>query len=817
VARTDLEVFPADLVVTNIAVPNVTFDVEIPITLTIANNSPVTLTNSYFDTDMYIDPAAAPNLAAPLPPGEYKNWVNSIPASGTTTVNDTIVLFGQSSHQIYARADTSNLVAESNDLNNMTMKPIDAGCAVKITDEFDNGVIAAEWTQTSFGNSTPTSQIENTGALTLTNRGSGALSADDNGSGAGYHLMHRTVGTGPFEVAIRLDQTALNGSNGRAGLEVRANTDGTAAKLMFTYRSNGELQVFRRFSNATAASVRTEDPPGTPRWLRIRRNGDQFNFAYSTSTSDTLPTTWTDFHTINSFVLPGTVEVGLLNAPASSSTAYSAVFRHFNLCASSAAGGSSGQGYLGSRCGQVEENGNGLVIVDSINTIINQTGGGKIWRTVSMTNTLGEPSMEGMEVNPDTGDNFSAGVGPHATYQINIKSGGTYYVWVAGWGPNTSGDDVHVGLNGSAIGVVNGFPTGSASPAWRQMAGSVNINAGINTFDLWGKEDGARTFKILLTKNSGFTPPPDGMGQSACTIIAAPHIPPKLRQCTELIRRGNFEGTFQQVNAEWQTSGSAVIFSTVAYQSNRGAGFPVFSGLRPAIRQTVQLPTWILSNTTAILKLKKGVDLQGGNNPITDVLRFALRRDSDNFNLITPITLADGVNRTTDNPPIPDLDPLNPAPNQWTDFNQNIFNNLNPLSIMEPGEKVRVYFEVPNPGIDTSFFLDNISLEVCTEQPVPAKIAGAGHISGETRRSGLPLVGAIVWAYATADSGGQPGPVFKTYSIQDGTYRFYNLPPGEYLIYAQMTDATGTLSAIRRIVVQPDTEVKNVILNVITG
>jgi hypothetical protein len=43
----------------------------------------------------------------------------------------------------------------------------------------------------------------------------------------------------------------------------------------------------------------------------------------------------------------------------------------------------------------------------------------------------------------------------------------------------------------------------------------------------------------------------------------------------------------------------------------------------------------------------------------------------------------------------------------------------------------------------------------------------------------LPLPGATVWAYT------QDGTQHQTVSIQDGSYHFYNLPPGTYTVYGE--------------------------------
>lgn len=42
-----------------------------------------------------------------------------------------------------------------------------------------------------------------------------------------------------------------------------------------------------------------------------------------------------------------------------------------------------------------------------------------------------------------------------------------------------------------------------------------------------------------------------------------------------------------------------------------------------------------------------------------------------------------------------------------------------------------------------------------------------------------PLSGADVWTYS------QGGQVYHTTSIHDGTYHFYNIPPGTYTVYAE--------------------------------
>ncbi|HIE39017.1 MAG TPA: carboxypeptidase regulatory-like domain-containing protein [Anaerolineae bacterium] len=79
--------------------------------------------------------------------------------------------------------------------------------------------------------------------------------------------------------------------------------------------------------------------------------------------------------------------------------------------------------------------------------------------------------------------------------------------------------------------------------------------------------------------------------------------------------------------------------------------------------------------------------------------------------------------------------------------------------------------------------MDDLECNVCTEQPIPDPVPGTASIGGLVRAmlGGVPqpLTGAEVWAYS------QGGEVYYTRSIHDGTYHFYNIPPGTYWIYSE--------------------------------
>jgi hypothetical protein len=194
--------------------------------------------------------------------------------------------------------------------------------------------------------------------------------------------------------------------------------------------------------------------------------------------------------------------------------------------------------------------------------------------------------------------------------------------------------------------------------------------------------------------------------------------PHQQTDCANVILYGDFEGTYQDVTGVWHTQNQASAYSVVAYAGNHGAFLPTFGARTPALAQTFNVPVTISNNTTAVLSLKKGVDLNfSGPSVASDQILFTLRRASDNIVLIPPILVANGVAT----PGIPDLDSANPLPSHFTDFNQNILLNLNPLTTLTPGDTVQATFYSPDPGSGTAFYLDNIELTFCTPQPGPGQ------------------------------------------------------------------------------------------------
>jgi len=60
------------------------------------NYKGVGISGEYFDVDLYIDPLHAPTTSSQFPPGDYKRWINTIPATGTVQVIFDLTLRGKS-------------------------------------------------------------------------------------------------------------------------------------------------------------------------------------------------------------------------------------------------------------------------------------------------------------------------------------------------------------------------------------------------------------------------------------------------------------------------------------------------------------------------------------------------------------------------------------------------------------------------------------------------------------------------------------------------------------------------------------------------
>ncbi|HOS79539.1 MAG TPA: carboxypeptidase-like regulatory domain-containing protein, partial [Anaerolineae bacterium] len=264
-----------------------------------------------------------------------------------------------------------------------------------------------------------------------------------------------------------------------------------------------------------------------------------------------------------------------------------------------------------------------------------------------------------------------------------------------------------------------------------------------------------------------------------------PITPPGLLECRELLEVRGFEGNPTTVFNVWHAGGIGA-FSRTSEQYFRGtfsmrlhASLGVYpcaqNPLQPYLYQDVQLPTEVYSITTLSVGGRYRVDASNLECSISgpdedDVLYLRLlETDGDP---ITPLTMTHVITNGA------------AVTGTWHLINRDLSDDVNLEDYQ--GQPIRIYWNATHDSDyhGTFFYLDELSAQICTQWPVPDLEPGTGSIGGLIRTLNqyyVPVVlpGAEVWAYQ------QGGQTYETRSIQNGTYHFYNLPPGTYTIHSQ--------------------------------
>lgn len=832
VASTEIYILAADLMVTNIEFPpGPPIDVEIPVTVTVFNNSPVPVSGEWFDVDVYLNPIHAPTTASQFPPGDYKRWLYSIPATGTAQAVFSLTL-SSIDYTVYGRVDTSNYIIENNDANNIYQTQIEAACAIEIEDEFGSAASASFWTATRYGNAAipPSSFSVSGGTLNLVSDGSSSFGTSDN-----TYLVYRNQSViGNFDVRVRMvegpgdDTGERNWAKG--GLEIRANVGAANSSKVYLAGANSDHNggwdpaVQAAYRDGTGADTyRPADASvdaavSYPIWLRIVREGNRFEYYYSDSNSATPPASdaWTAHGSVQMSNMPNMVSIGLFNTSYDGGNVTdTSAYDSFHVCVQDDV-----------TCGPVDET-DGQVVLEAINFTANTPRSGHQWQQYTWGGFLG------MKVTPDSGLTQNTGYAansPELQYQANFDTTGTYYVWVYGRGPSTGSDSVHVGLDGAEIATadrMSSFPSGSVNWSNSTMDGvraSVNVaTAGQHTLNVWMREDGFEIYKLLLTDDPNFTPS-GNIDQSPCEGTQPggdEQLPPGLTICTgDLIQNGGFEAS--QL-APWTVPNGGVNKIPQQYEGVFAAVMHTYNGaehLQPVLGQTFDMPDWIISSTTTVdLSLYMCVrdGWAGSGAEPDDQLMVGLRSTGVTPTLITTVTQVANGNTDVFGPSCE-----GDYANYSTDLATAI--TANPEAYAAQTLQLYFYDTSSNLGVcnavgggpgnascyETDYFLDKIELEVCTTQPIPPHEPGKATIGGPLRvfLSGAPIPkpGVRVWTYM------QNGELLTTYSLHDSTYAFYNVDPGEYVIYSEYWDGPNLYSAFTTVTVGPDDMITNLSL-----
>ncbi len=292
-----------------------------------------------------------------------------------------------------------------------------------------------------------------------------------------------------------------------------------------------------------------------------------------------------------------------------------------------------------------------------------------------------------------------------------------------------------------------------------------------------------------------------------------PDKPPGLLECEQLLQYGNFEGSAENLFNYWYAGAPGAYYrgstyfhdGTLSMRLHTTLGFyPTCSAVpNPYLYQTITIPTEVYTQTTLTVSGYRLVAESESSccNPTTDPgdQLFLKMRDGA------------GADLGTGNGTLV-VDGGTPLLKTWQRFSIDVTDVVSPAT--RAGQDVQVYFH----GIQevdtecTFFYLDTLECEACTEWPIPDPVAGTSSFGGLIQvfvHHGIPQTfrGIDVWAYSPG------GEVYHTTTIHDGTYHFYNVPPGSYTIYAEYWEggAGGTLHfGTWTITVEADERIYNV-------
>jgi len=102
------------------------------------------------------------------------------------------------------------------------------------------------------------------------------------------------------------------------------------------------------------------------------------------------------------------------------------------------------------------------------------------------------------------------------SFDLNVSNGGSFYMWVLGFGRNGSSDSFFVQVdNGSLVTAV----LTQGHWGWKKIGSKITLGNGLHSLSVKDREDGSSVDKIVLTRDSSFVP--SGFGGAA--------LPPQCR------------------------------------------------------------------------------------------------------------------------------------------------------------------------------------------------------------------------------------------------------------------------------------------------
>ena len=154
----------------------------------------------------------------------------------------------------------------------------------------------------------------------------------------------------------------------------------------------------------------------------------------------------------------------------------------------------------------------GMVVFEAENYVANTPFENHSW--VEHTDVEGFSGVTAMQAQPNDGTTSNGINSTHMTYEADFTTGGTYYLWARVYAETTNDNSLHLGDNGSATAVkANQNTVGAWS--WTNVntknnALDVDLSIGMNTIDVWMREDGLILDKLVVTTDELFVA--EGLG-----------------------------------------------------------------------------------------------------------------------------------------------------------------------------------------------------------------------------------------------------------------------------------------------------------------
>ena len=147
------------------------------------------------------------------------------------------------------------------------------------SDDFDDGSFGPQWLTNPIGDADG-SVTESGGELTIDARGESTWGTEDD-----FFYVHQMV-SGDFDARVRLVESPHLETHSKLGLMVRNSADDDSRYVMLARTHNSHLQFAVRETDGASVDRAWDDVTisSDPIWARIVREGDTFEFYYSTDT-----------------------------------------------------------------------------------------------------------------------------------------------------------------------------------------------------------------------------------------------------------------------------------------------------------------------------------------------------------------------------------------------------------------------------------------------------------------------------------------------------------------------------------------------------